>query len=309
MPNSETVSESFDLVHESPRQSQAGTPSADKGTSSDRQDPPANFSGEVVEQEILSSVSDVSDEKRRDVLQQYLRTLDRTEAVIGKSTEQPEPETKVASGTDNPKKRSRGSPKPKGSVSKLTDKVNSLEELIQESGGVESSSDNTSTGIGESSDSEKSVDDRGYNFEGRSNKKQRIFENTMPWFKREGRQRLSKHKRSCNETLRLLDIYQRDTATVKRWILTSVTAPSNFPPTEWDAILKGQSVDLDAVLSSLYYVPTPQQNVGVIGSSTIQFGAPKPAKKVVTSGQWTSAYNLLAEATEGVAREGGVCSC
>src|SRR5271155_972017 len=48
-----------------------------------------------------------------------------------------------------------------------------------------------------------------------------------------------------------------------------------------------------------FFAPHPQidKGIGRVGSTEIQFGRPKPAAKVETSGQWTAAFNLLVKAT------------
>jgi hypothetical protein len=95
----------------------------------------------------------------------------------------------------------------------------------------------------------------------------------------------------------LVDIFQRDTATVKRWIRCASSAPAGFPRSEWDALVKGDTVEIDTVFSSLHHIHSIDESVGRVGTTEIQFGRPKPAAKVETSGQWTAAYNLVVKAT------------
>ena len=152
------------------------------------------------------------------------------------------------------------------------------------------------SGGGSSSDSsESSNDDTGDR--GRSNKKQRIYESQMPWFSKEKQLRKSVTNPSCIKTKDILDIFQRDLAAVKRWIRCASSAPAGFPSTEWDALIKGETVDIDTVFSSLHHVHSIDEGIGRVGSTEIQFGRPKPAAKIETSGQWTSAFNLVVKAT------------
>jgi hypothetical protein len=146
------------------------------------------------------------------------------------------------------------------------------------------------------SDSEReSVNDS--SIRGRSNKKQRIYESQMPWFSKEQQVRRSVTNPSCNNTRNTLDVFQRDPTTVKRWIRCASSAPAGFPSTEWDALIKGETVDINTVFSSLHHIHSIDEGIGRVGSTEIQFGRPKPAAKVETSGQWTSAYNLVVKAT------------
>jgi hypothetical protein len=157
--------------------------------------------------------------------------------------------------------------------------------------------------LGENDPSEGSGDDsdresnNGLDERGRSNKKQRIYESQMPWFDAEQRVRKSCKNRSCNKTRNTLDVFQRDPVTVKRWIRCASTAPAGFANSEWDSLIKGETVDLHTVFSSLHHVRSIDESIGRIGATEIQFGKPKPAVKVETSGQWTAAFNLVIKAT------------
>ena len=150
---------------------------------------------------------------------------------------------------------------------------------------------------GGSGDDSGQESDDGLGERGRSNKKQRIYESQMPWFKAEQRIRKSATNQSCNKTRSILDIIQRDPVAVKRWIRCASSAPAGFPSTEWDALIKGESVNLDTVFSSLHHIHSIDEGVGRVGTTEIQFGRPKPAVKVETSGQWTAAFNLVIKAT------------
>ena len=45
------------------------------------------------------------------------------------------------------------------------------------------------------------------------------------------------------------------------------------------------------------HIHSIDESVGRVGTTEIQFGRPKPAAKIETSGQWTAAYNLVVKAT------------
>ena len=139
--------------------------------------------------------------------------------------------------------------------------------------------------------------DIGVNERGQSNKRQKIYEFQMPWFSTEQQIRKSKVNCSCNKTREIIEVLQRDPATVKRWIRCATSAPAGFPSSEWDSLIKGESVNIDTVFSSLHHIHRVDESVGRVGTTEIQFGRPKPAARVETSGQWTSAYNLIVKAT------------
>ena len=84
---------------------------------------------------------------------------------------------------------------------------------------------------------------------------------------------------------------------LKKWISVAHTAPRGFPPSEWENIAKGKSVNLDIVLSSLHHIAPIKENVGHVGLTEISLGHTKPTRQVQTSGEWTSAWNSAIKAT------------
>ena len=128
-----------------------------------------------------------------------------------------------------------------------------------------------------------------------SNKKRRVFESEMLWYNREEEARRNGNK-ECEESRRILQLFAHDYKVVRQWIQTSRTAPLGFPTSEWDNIIKGQAVNLDAVFSSLHHISAPKENLGRVGSTEISLGRSEPAKKVQTSGEWTSAWNATIKA-------------
>ncbi|RDB19540.1 hypothetical protein Hypma_013364 [Hypsizygus marmoreus] len=53
---------------------------------------------------------------------------------------------------------------------------------------------------------------------------------------------------------------KRNTGQVKQLIKLFQTAPLGFPSSEWDNIIKGNSVNLDVILSSLHHIGAPKEN-------------------------------------------------
>ena len=251
--------------------------------------------------QILAAESIGDERLKSDALEQYAGTLDRIEALVTSANEHG---TRVAGPMHERRvgetgKRSRGFAEfdrhnavepPEndvdGFLAKLSKGINP---------GVEHGEQfEQGDGLGDESDREHDDELRE---RGRSNKKQRIFESEMPWFSAEQRIRKSSTNPSCNKTKDIIETFQRYPATVKRWIRCATSAPAGFPSSEWDALIKGESVDIDTVFSSLHHVNRADESVGRVGATEIQFGRPKPAAKVETSNQWTSAYNLIVKAT------------
>jgi len=117
----------------------------------------------------------------------------------------------------------------------------------------------------------------------------------MPWYNREEEARHNGNT-ECKESRRVLQLFAHNFKVVRQWIQTSRTAPLGFPTSEWDNIIKGQAVNLDAVFSSLHHISAPKENLGCMGSTEISLGRSEPAKKVQMSGEWTSAWNATVKA-------------
>jgi hypothetical protein len=143
----------------------------------------------------------------------------------------------------------------------------------------------------DSSSSSDSDDERGS-----SSKKKRIFEKDMPWYSRENFARQSGEPSSVESRRIILHIGDNIPA-VKKWISVAHTAPRGFPPSEWENIAKGKSVNLDVILSSLHHIAPIKENVGHVGSTEISLGRTEPTRRVQTSGEWTSAWNSAIKAT------------
>ena len=232
--------------------------------------------------QVLAEDSRGDDQLKADSLDRYSATLDRIEALANESNERglrftiPSPDKgKKRSGEgDQRLEESNGD----NAVSNIID-VDDFFQGLPKGNKHLLEGDNPGGGFGDDSekDSDDGVDD---SRRGRSNKKQRIYESEMPWFKAEQQFRIGNANPSCNKTRDTLDLFQRDPVTVKRWIRCASSAPAGFPNSEWDSLIKGESVDLDTVFSSLHHIHSIDEGVGRVGTTEIQFGRPKPAAKV-----------------------------
>ena len=250
--------------------------------------------------QILASEPSGSEQLKSETLDRYVSTLDSIEALASQSNERglhfTDPTValgkrkEVPGGADErPDEFNRNNAETEGQID--------VDQFIQGlSKGKEFQLGGGDPSEGPGDDSDKGSDDE-FDERGRSNKKQRIYESQMPWFNAEQRLRKSNTNPSCNKTRKILDIFHRDPVTVKRWIRCASTAPAGFPSSEWDSLVKGETVDLDTVFSSLHHIHSIDEGVGRVGTTEIQFGRPKPAAKVETSGQWTAAFNLVVKAT------------
>ncbi|KAF5385789.1 hypothetical protein D9615_002556 [Tricholomella constricta] len=126
-------------------------------------------------------------------------------------------------------------------------------------------------------------------------RKRKIDERRLPWYRKEMLARAF-----CNpliaKTRETLELFGRDPLKVKQLIGFALSAPSGFPSSEWDNIIRGNAIDLDVVLSSLHHVSAPKEIRGRIGQVEISLGHSEPTRKVETSGQWISAWNTACKA-------------
>jgi hypothetical protein len=249
--------------------------------------------------QLIESEPRGNDELKSETLDRYAATLDGIEALAAQSNQHGNEITSTLLGKrkEESEKRGRGHEElNRSNVNPRPVNVDDFLGEISKENELDSAENVNGVGSGDDNDadSDNEPEEQGH---GRSNKKQRIYESQMPWFSKEQRFRQSNANLSCNKTRTILDLFQRDTATVKRWIRCASSAPAAFPSSEWDALIKGDSVDIDTVFSSLHHIHSIEESVGRVGATEIQFGRPKPAARVETSGQWTAAFNLIVKAT------------
>lgn len=174
----------------------------------------------------LSDVTSITTGVRRDALERYGRTLNQIEENLGTVNKRGRKLQLQdnAGGADGSTKRHRRSKATNGSLSKSANNHGEVEKFIERipnkiSGktGDQSRSDTTSS-ESESEEINKDVDEgtaKDIIIDSRSNKKQRVYESQLSWFNQECSKYKTKQRDSCNESLRLIDLYQRDLPAVK----------------------------------------------------------------------------------------------
>jgi hypothetical protein len=72
----------------------------------------------------------------------------------------------------------------------------------------------------------------------------------------------------------------------------------SFPESEWLAIIKGQAIDLNKVITGQFSVAHERQHAESIGDGIqLLFGSSTPTKTVSTQSEWITAWTKAAEAT------------
>ncbi|KIJ37984.1 hypothetical protein M422DRAFT_259370 [Sphaerobolus stellatus SS14] len=107
--------------------------------------------------------------------------------------------------------------------------------------------------------------------------------------------RLSEDLQKTNDTLCL---FARDYKKTKISLLTNPNRPE-FPESEWENIIKGKSVSLDKVLTSMVVIGSDSKQVEHISSLVeLRFGNATPIKRVTTHGEWEMAWSRTCSAVE-----------
>jgi hypothetical protein len=98
---------------------------------------------------------------------------------------------------------------------------------------------------------------------GGSNKKQRIYEADQPWYPTDVLVQ-SFLPPELQKMRSILLRFTGDYSAIKRWIDISASVPQ-FPDSEWDNVIKGRSINLDAVFTSVYSTESNTDNVEELG--------------------------------------------
>jgi hypothetical protein len=125
-------------------------------------------------------------------------------------------------------------------------------------------------------------------------KKRKLHESDMPWFT--STSTTSNSNPSCQETCRLLREFNRDISKAKFFVRIAPNSPPGIPSSQWERILKGDSVDLNQIFASLHNVVPDEERTGRLGDTEISFGVSEAKKRISTASEWSSAWRKAAKA-------------
>lgn len=129
----------------------------------------------------------------------------------------------------------------------------------------------------------------------RTHKKVKLIESDMPWARGNKGMELGSNP-SCNKTVKLLKLFNRDIKQAKFFVSVAPGVLGNIPPSQWERILKGESVDLNQVLSSIHRITTLDKKKAKIGETEISLGAVEAARKISSYNEWSIAWRKAARA-------------
>ena len=90
--------------------------------------------------------------------------------------------------------------------------------------------------------------------------------------------------------------YNLDISKAKFFIKIAPNSPAGIPSSQWEHILKGESVDLNAIFSSLHHVVSDEERTDRLGETEISFGVAEAKKRVSTAAKWSTAWKRALKA-------------
>lgn len=120
-------------------------------------------------------------------------------------------------------------------------------------------------------------------------KRAKLERDQLPWAAEDDRASLDTNPGGLKNR-ELLRLFSLNPSLVVADIRNSATAPSGFPSSEWNNIIRGNAVNLDNVRSYMHLVNPPKESVGRLGDREITFGEAKPTKCVEGPADWHSTW-------------------
>jgi hypothetical protein len=123
--------------------------------------------------------------------------------------------------------------------------------------------------------------------------RRRAKEDEMPWYNNTA---ASSRRISCVETCKTLLQFSEDLAGVKSLLRIANDLPEGIPSSQWDRLLRGESVDLNQVLSSMHFIHLNEERKGRVGSTEVVFAMAESKRQVRTGAEWSSAFRRMSKA-------------
>ena len=123
--------------------------------------------------------------------------------------------------------------------------------------------------------------------------RKRAKEEDMPWFNTT----LNSNRRaSCIETCRTLLKFSEDLSGVKSLLRVANGLPEGIPSTQWDRIIRGESVDLNQILSAMHFVQLDEERKGRLGTAEVIFTVAESKRQIKSGAEWSSAFRRMSKA-------------
>jgi hypothetical protein len=122
--------------------------------------------------------------------------------------------------------------------------------------------------------------------------RKRAKEEDMPWYNPVPG---SSRRSSCVETCRTLLLFSEDLSGAKALLRVADNLPEGIPTTQWDRIIRGESVDLNQILSSMHFVQLDEERKGRVGRAEVVFAVAESKRQVKTEGEWSAAFRRMSK--------------
>ena len=122
--------------------------------------------------------------------------------------------------------------------------------------------------------------------------KRRAREEEMPWHSDAID---STRRSSCVETCKTLFRFSEDLSGVKALLRVAHNLPEGIPSSQWDRLLRGESVDLNQILSAMHFINLNEERKGHLGSTEVIFAATESKRHVQTGAEWSAAFRRLSK--------------
>ena len=123
--------------------------------------------------------------------------------------------------------------------------------------------------------------------------RRRAREEEMPWYNSTNN---PSRRSSCVETCRTLLQFSEDLTGVKSLLRVANNLPEGIPSSQWDRILRGESVDLNQILSSMHFVQLDEERKGRLGRAEVVFAVTESKRQVKSGSDWSSAFRRMSKA-------------
>jgi hypothetical protein len=139
----------------------------------------------------------------------------------------------------------------------------------------------------------------GGNFEGEEpdseqrSVRRRAREDEMPWYNSTPS---SSRRTSCVETCKTLLQFSEDLSGTKSLLRVADNLPEGIPSSQWDRLVRGESVDLNQILSSMHFVQLDEERKGRLGTAEVVFAVSESKRQIKTGSEWSSAFRRMSKA-------------
>jgi len=90
--------------------------------------------------------------------------------------------------------------------------------------------------------------------------------------------------------------FSEDLSGVKSLLRVANNLPEGIPSSQWDRILRGESVDLNQILSSMHFVQLDEERRGRLGGAEVVFAVAESKRQVRIGAEWSSAFRRMSKA-------------